>query len=386
MKKIYKTLSTSALCIFCIIAMVTTYAQPPMTVRAFVPAGATANNTYVAIGETFFEQINNGSYEVAYGVAQSQLDIVALEDETCENEDYSNYGYDIPASELSEGAYHFEQYSHNVNEIFGYDRITKLDLSVWPVYEVEVTEMFSDPLPIIDGSKLKDGHDYQVVEGENIIVFLTIHDCDSVVKLYAILCPHTVKDADSIEYNTVVLDHYCWTQSNLKTTHYFGDSHVEVPMALIYSPGEDVNEGIYGRLYTWYSAVNIPEGSTSTPPLDDDGFVRGICPAGWHIPAIPETVALESHTTYELHSPNLWFVEAGANTTGFTLLPAGFFNSATDRFERLGLEARLWKTNSDNTTSHKSSAISTTYYCNTVITISDADAADAYSVRCVKNY
>ena len=357
-----------------------------MTVRAFVPAGATANNTYVAIGETFFEQINNGSYEVAYGVAQSQLDIIALEDEICENEDYMNYGYDIPADELSEGTYHFEKYSHNVYDIFGYDRISRLDLTVWPVYDLEVTETYIGTLPLIDGSRLKDGQDYQVVEGENIIVFLTIHDCDSVVKLYAILCPYTVKDADSIEYNTVVLDHYCWTQSNLKTTHYFGDSHVEVPMALIYSPGENVNEGIYGRLYTWYSAVNIPEGSTSTPPLDADGFVRGICPAGWHIPATPETVALESHTTYELHSPYLWIYGAGANTTGFTLLPAGFFNSATDRFERLGLEAQLWKTNSNNTTSHKSSAIGTTYYCNTVTTIAGTDAADAYSVRCVKNY
>ena len=79
MKKIYKTLSTSALCIFCIIAMVTTYAQPPMTVRAFVPAGATANNTYVAIGETFFEQINNGSYEVAYGAQHlSPLSLLPL--------------------------------------------------------------------------------------------------------------------------------------------------------------------------------------------------------------------------------------------------------------------------------------------------------------------
>lgn len=386
MKNTYKILLTSILCILCWIAMVTTYAQTPMTVRAFVSAGATANNTYVAVGETFFEQISNGSFEVAYGVAQSQLDILEVEDETCVNENYSNYGFDIPASELSEGTSHYEQYSNNVFEIFGYDRITKLDLSVWPIYEVEVHEMFSGTLPIIDGSKLKDGHDYQVVEGKNIIVFLTIHGCDSIVTLYASLCPFSVKDADSNEYNALVLDHYCWTQSNLKTTHYFGDEHSEIAKALIYSPGEDVNEEIYGRLYTWYSAVNIPEGSILAPPLDDDGFVRGICPAGWHIPAIPETNALAGHTTYELHSPDLWFIGAGANTTGFTLLPAGLFKASSGHFERLHMGERLWKTNSGNTTSYEASAICTEYYCDTVITIVTANAADAYSVRCVKNY
>ena len=367
-------------------AKMVSYAQPPMTVRAFVSAGATCVNTYAAVGEIFFEQVNTGSYEVAYGVAQSQLELLNIEDETCENEDYKDHGFDIPASELSVGTAHYEKYTNNVYEIFGYDRLTKLDLSVWPTYEITVSEMYQEPLPIIDGSKLKDGHDHQLVEGENILVYLTIHGCDSVVKLYVILCPATVKDADSNEYQTVVLDQYCWTKSNLKTTHYFGDAHGDVAKALIYTPGEDVNEGIYGRLYTWYSAVNIPEGSTLDPPLDADGFVRGICPAGWHIPAAPESTALASHTTDELHSPNLWILGAGSNTTGFTLLPAGYFNSVMNRFEGLRTEARMWKALSTSSTTYIPSVICTTYYCGTVIEIIFISAADAYSVRCVKNY
>lgn len=390
MENFYKILSTSVLTVLCLVVVVTTYAQPPMTVRAFVSAGATANNTYVAVGQPFFEQIYGNGYEIAYGVAQSQLDIIHLEDETCKNEDYSDYGFDIPADELSEGIAHFEEYSHNVYDIFGYDRLSKLDLSVWPVYEVEVSETYSGALPFIDGSKLKDGIDYQVVEGENNIVFFTVHGCDSVVKLYALSCPYIVKDADSNAYNTVMIDNYCWTQSNLKTTHYFGDSHVEVPNALIYSPGEEVNEDIYGRLYTWYSAVNIPEGSSTAPSLDDKGFVRGICPAGWHIPATPEITALESHSPYELHSPNLWIGGAGANTTGFTLLPAGFYNASTGRFERLRLEERFWNTSSSSssssTTTYEISTCCTAYHCDTFIKGLTTNAADAYSVRCVKNY
>ena len=178
------------------------------------------------------------------------------------------------------------------------------------------------------------------------------------------------------------------SQSNLKTLHYFGDSHLEVNKALIYSPGEDVNEGIYGRLYTWYSAVNIPEGSDVgvAPPLDADGFVRGICPAGWHIPATPESEALASHTTDELHSPDYWIIGAGTNSTGFTLLPAGYHNAALKRFEGMGTESLMWKTSSTSSTIYESSSICTKYFCKTVYLELTTNSADAYSVRCVKNY
>ena len=362
-------------------------AQPPLTVRAFVAAGGTSVNTYAAVGQPFFEQINGNGYEIAYGVAQSQLELLELEDETCINEPYTNHGFDFPSYSLPEGPSHFEQYSHNVQDIFGYDLLKKLDLSVWPVYEVESNETYYYPLPIIDGSKLKYGIDYQLVEGDNTIIYLTVHGCDSVVHAYVTSCPHIVKDADSIEYNVIILDNYCWTQSNLRTTHYFGDSHVEVPQALIYLPDIEDNEMTYGRLYTWYSAVNIPEGSLENPALDNDGFIRGICPEGWHIPATPEMTALESHSANEIRSPDLWIHGSGANTTGFTLRPAGYFNAAKNRFEGLHTDARLWKATSAGTTVNTAEAFITTYYCDDPnVIIITKNASNAYSVRCVKNY
>lgn len=387
MRNQIKSLLINILTFICVITLASAYAQPPMTVRAFVSSGGTSVNTYAAVGQPFFEQINTGSYEVAYGLAQSQLELLALADETCINEDYSGHGFNIPASDLSEGTTSYEKYENNVYEIFGYDRLTKLDLTVWPVYAVEVSETFSGTFPIIDGSKLKDGIDYQVVEGDNIIIFLSMHNCDSVVTLHASLCPFTVMDADSNVYATVVLDKYCWTQSNLKTKHYIGASHAEVPKALVYSPGEDVNENIYGRLYTWFSAVNIPEDSTLIPPpLDIDGFVTGICPEGWHIPASPEITALESHSSYELRSPDLWLLGAGANTTGFTLLPAGYFKASVNRFEDLRLATWLWKATSTSSPIYKATAYGTFYNCDAIVPVVPVSASDAYSVRCVKNY
>ena len=362
----------------------------PETVHAVVSAGVTENNVYTAIGQPFYSQENNGSYEVAHSVAQAQLMREEIEDETCENVAYTDHGFDIPVSELTVGTTEYEEYKSNVDALLGYDLLAKLVLSVWPTYATESYMTYHGTLPVIDGSELQDGVDYQVVEGVNVINYSSSHHCDSVVTLYVSLCPYTVKDADSNLYYTLVLDQYCWTQSNLKTTHYYGDAHEEVPMALVYTnaayPDVATMEGTYGRLYTWYSAVRIPEGSTSVPPLDNDGFVRGICPEGWHLPAVPETEALESHTTDELHSTDLWVSGAGLNTTGFTLLPAGLHKASVNNFQGLLTEAHLWKIVNSSSSLLEPAAISSVYYCDTFVPSLPISPYNAYSVRCVKNY
>ena len=359
----------------------------PQTVHAVVAGGTTANNVYTAIGQPFYQQVINGSYEVAHSVAQAQLEQEKVEDETCENEPYTEHDFNIPVSELTLGTTGYEKYTPNVDALFGYDRLTHLLLTVWPTYTTESYMTYHGALPIIDGSELQSGVDYQVVEGDNVINYSSAHHCDSVVTLHVSLCPYTVKDADSNLYYTLVLDKYCWTQSNLKTTHYYGDAHEEIPMALVYQnaayPDVAAIENTYGRLYTWYSAVHIPEGSTEVMPLDDDGFVRGICPAGWHIPAIPETDALIGHSTVELHTTDHWISGAGLNTSGFTLLPAGYYKASVGSFYGLLTETRLWKIAS--TTSSEPAAICTAYYCDTFLNPS-ISPYDAYSVRCVKNY
>ena len=78
-------------------AVVCANAQP-MTVRATVSAGATVNNVYAAIGQPFYEQIAGSGMELAYSVAQAQLDVVNVADETCENVAYAGNGFDIPTS------------------------------------------------------------------------------------------------------------------------------------------------------------------------------------------------------------------------------------------------------------------------------------------------
>lgn len=366
------------------------FAQSVMTVRGVVSAGGTQNNVYAAVGQPFYEQIANGNYELSYGVAQAQLvtrDTVA---ETCVNVPFhNNLCFDIPAEELVVGVTDYEKYENNVDVLLGYDLLCKLNLSVWPIFATAETKMFHGELPVIDGSLLKDGEDVQLVEGVNVLNFLTVHGCDSVVTLTALLCPWSVTDADDTTYNTLVMDNYCWTQTNLKATHYDDDAHGTIAKALIYKslmhPDTIENERVYGRLYTWYSAMGIPEGSSTAPVLNEDGFVRGICPAGWHIPAAPEAAAFNSHDAYSLRSSNLWVSGAGYNSTGFSLLPAGWFFSTFGRYEQMLSDTRLWFATEGADGQLVPGAISVSYFCDTPSPVSPS-ATDAYSVRCVKDY
>lgn len=360
------------------------FAQATMTTttaRAFVSAGSTENNVYAAIGQPFYQQIKQNGYELSYSVAQAQLVHQELVGETCENEEVHIGYFNIPAGTLTPGVYDYELYVDHVDTLNGYDLLTKLALSVWPVYAVTTSKMYHGEFPVIPAELIKGDEDYQIHEGENIIDFLTIHGCDSVVTLYATLCPYTVKDADSIQYGTLVLDEYCWTNSNMKATHYSGETHSEVSNALIYNTmmhhNTAANEAIYGRLYTWHAA-------TGDQTLTADGFVQGICPDGWHIPAAPEVAALNTHDANELRTAEYWVEGAGVNTTGFSLLPAGMYKSAVQRFEGLLSDTRLWYA-TDNAGSAVPAVIGFSYYCNDPMPFTPT-LTDAYSVRCVMDY
>ncbi len=80
------------------------------------------------------------------------------------------------------------------------------------------------------------------------------------------LPPITVTDADGNTYETVRIGCECWTKSNLRATKY--SDGTAVPFATGYTsldyPDTDANIEGFGRLYSWYSAVNVPEGDYAT--------------------------------------------------------------------------------------------------------------------------
>ena len=82
---------------------------------------------------------------------------------------------------------------------------------------------------------------------------------------------------------------------------------------------------------------------TSTP--DANGNYQGICPDGWHLPDGAKLTEL--YTTVEtsaLMATRDWIPVVGTDESGFSLLPAGYFNAANGYFENLYVKAYLWST------------------------------------------
>ena len=189
-------------------------------------------------------------------------------------------------------------------------------------------------------------------------------------------CPATISDSEGHVYKVTKLAGLCWT-SNLKATVY-DDGITPIAWAKPYYsafyPDSDAHVEIFGLLYTWYSAVGLPEGSTQTL----SGLVQGICPKGWHIPSQEEWNRLNEFSAEELKSADYWFIP-GTDRYGFDSRPAGWYNGATNRFEELYGFTGYWSILSDNNQAHY---FSFTYYCNGIIE-EVKYKQDGLSVRCV---
>lgn len=315
-----------ALLILCSI----TRAQVPETMHGLTVGGNTENNVYVAIGQLFSQHSAENGYEVTAGFAQAQLLRTEIFAERYLGEGYDENGFLYPTS-IPVGNYSDSKYSFAGS--YNYDSLTVLYLLIKPL---------------------------------------------------DVVCEPTVTDIEGNVYPVLSLAGYCWTKTNMRTQHYSNDNAI-IAKALVYRsgfhPDEDANLNIYGRLYTWYSAVRVPENSLTTPISDTDGFVQGVCPNGWHIPNNTEMTALHSFSAEDLRSTELWLhPNNNTNSTGFTALPAGKFNSATNRFENLLGETAFWHVGADPM---PNTYLKLVYYCDDPLL---GQSADAYSVRCVKNY
>ena len=168
-----------------------------------------------------------------------------------------------------------------------------------------------------------------------------------------------VADYDGNQYNTVKIGTQCWTKENLRTTHYsngtvisnIGDRTTQ-PVRLNPEQGSD-SIAKYGYLYNWLAVMNGSSSSDAVP-----SGVQGICPVGWHVPSHSEWTLLNDYVqsvseygcgnahyngkalaattnwntnieSYYTNDCNVGYILSANNATGFTALPAGFFNGGT---------------------------------------------------------
>jgi uncharacterized protein (TIGR02145 family) len=199
-----------------------------------------------------------------------------------------------------------------------------------------------------------------------------------------------VTDIDGNQYRTIKIGEQLWMAENLRTTHYRnGDPILTTsPDTLDYSAetepeyqfvynGNEENILVYGRLYTWYAAVDK----------------RNICPEGWHLPTIDEFKQLDealggkntaigalkaTGTEYWL-SPNT----DATNKSGFNALPGGW-RSAKGKYGTLGKYGHWWA--SDKQTEEYAFRMFLSFneacYKNH---LGSSDPQTAWSVRCVKD-
>ena len=158
-------------------------------------------------------------------------------------------------------------------------------------------------------------------------------------------------------------------------------------MALVYNaaPYNDVDANLedFGRLYTWYSAVRVGENDNTSTPLEENGYVQGICPVGWHIPTATEIADFYGVPEVGVKESEYWLTpNAFTNESGFGSRGAGKaeFVSGEPSYVNLYGWTNYWSVVSKGTFA---STIELAYFCNEART-KDIEKSNAVSVRCVR--
>jgi uncharacterized protein (TIGR02145 family) len=193
-------------------------------------------------------------------------------------------------------------------------------------------------------------------------------------------CPKTVDDIELNTYTVTPLLGLCWT-SNIASTLYSDEISIAFanPYYSMIYPNTVANKNLFGLLYTWFSAVRLPEGRAG----NSTGFVQGICPEGWHVPLKSEWNLLEIYEVQMLRSEHHW-IAPGTNETDFTSLPAGMYKATMGRYVDLYAATGYWASE-ESINKANAHYFMMNYYCNST-QILDIPKIDALSVRCVMDY
>jgi uncharacterized protein (TIGR02145 family) len=196
------------------------------------------------------------------------------------------------------------------------------------------------------------------------------------------------RPAIPIQNNEVQIGTQIWMTKNLNVTRYRnGDPIPQVTDptqwrdittgAWCYYQDNTQNRPVYGRLYNWYAVSDL----------------RGLAPAGWHIPSQSE---FETLTTYlggmvvagsKLKSIAGWqgVNEGATNSTGFSGLPGGrrwYNNFLNGGSTNIGIKGCFWSSTMVGST--YAYRLELTEYLTSANTIQEYRNAGC-SVRCIKD-
>lgn len=193
------------------------------------------------------------------------------------------------------------------------------------------------------------------------------------------------------KYRTVMVGNARWMAENL---NYRVDSSF-CPSNMADSCSK------YGRLYRWAAAADTVSALDSAV-MSVPGVLKGICPAGWHLPSQEEWMTLANHVGASKSATQLrstgasWDQGGGQDSVGIRILPAGVRQTAypnTPRYRGLpywvlslqGAEAWYWTSTQSALNGRSAVAIRLTSSSPALADMSNTEKADALSIRCVED-
>ncbi len=193
---------------------------------------------------------------------------------------------------------------------------------------------------------------------------------------------------DGQVYKTVQIGEQIWMAENLNYAYNKGTAQ-----SFCYNNSAD-SCAKYGRLYLWSAAMDsaaVFEGcgyGSTCAAGSATTEVRGVCPAGWHLPSRAEFETLFAAVGGQdvagtvLKSTSGWTDDGnGTDSYGFSALPAGIRDTSGD-FYSAGYYAGFWSATEDNS--------DIAYYMGLFYYSDDAYLNSYYkysgfSVRCLRN-
>ena len=233
-------------------------------------------------------------------------------------------------------------------------------------------------------------------EGTTIVTWTATDECgafltctQSVVIQFP-SCGDSIADFDGYRYSSVRIGCQCWTGENARSEHYSDGTPVD---NFRYYNDSDSLENIYGKLYTWYTAVRVPEGDDTAVPADSidplgNSYVQGICPEGWALPTVDEymlMIANSGNATHAKDGSNLHWLpgyEGQSPLSGFDAFGAGMYNEALARYEGLLGKTYFWTT-LNVPGSETATTVEINYYCAEGLQ-TELSKGDGVSIRCIR--
>ncbi|MBR6132274.1 MAG: fibrobacter succinogenes major paralogous domain-containing protein [Bacteroidales bacterium] len=212
--------------------------------------------------------------------------------------------------------------------------------------------------------------------------------CDQTITVNYPKCD-TAIDWDGNIYPSERIGCNCWTVPNLKSEHYSDGTAIANYTSY---DNKDSLENIYGKLYSWYSAVRVAEDDDSAVPADSTShsgpYVEGICPAGWALPTVAEYLEMFAASGSDaglVKSPStdVWLPgRQGIAPNKFNAFGAGYYDASVHRYYNLLGETHFWAADY-NAGSATAKNYVLNYYCSDGL-VEEVLKGLGYSIRCVQ--